>query len=190
METSTKSYPNHAADPSNALVNPDVDPTATFTQLLKLERAKRSRQLHILVTEEEFTLWTQRANGLNLNLSQYLRNCADAWTFRNDDLGSDADLQQELADIRKILASLENRFKMDLPALLNQIAKQSLAQSSNVDSRPLEAKLRDHLKGRSLFLNQLATYCAEPAPLVLEALCRLRKAGEANQDAQLRWSLK
>jgi hypothetical protein len=182
METSTKTYPPNLAD-----VVPNTDPNVSFIALLKTERLKRTRQMHILATEEEFKIWTQRADALNMNLSQYLRNCADAWTFRNEDPGSDGDLQQELADIRKILASLENRFKMDLPALLNQIANQTHVQAE--DSRPLEVKIRDHLKGRSLFLNQLATYCQAP-PIVLDALCKLRKAGEANQDAQLRWSIK
>jgi hypothetical protein len=183
METSTKAYPTNLAD-----VVPNTDPSVSFIALLKTERPKRTHQMHILATEEEFKIWTQRANALNMNLSQYLRNCADAWTFRNNEPGSDGDLQQELADIRKILAALENRFKMDLPALLNQIATQTHVQP--VDTRPIEERIQDHLNGRSLFLNQLATYCQAPPPLVLDALCRLRKIEMVKQDAQLRWSMK
>lgn len=183
METTTKSNYNDLND-----IVPNIDPNTTFISLLKTERSKRTHQMHILATEEEFKIWTQRANALNMNLSQYLRNCADAWTFRNEEPGSDGDLQQELVDIRKILAALENRFKMDLPALLNQIATQTHIQP--VDTRPLEERIQDHLNGRALFLNQLATYCQAPPPLVLDALCRLRKIEKVKQDAQLRWSMK
>lgn len=144
----------------------------------------RRCRLTILCTEQELTLWSQKAAECGMSFSGFGRECLDAYTFRNCDTNPvESQLQTELSQIQNILRNLELKFNLTLPQILNQIA------AFSPDNLSLEKKIREILTGQSLFLNNLAAYCGESAQNVLGALCKMRSKNIVTQDIQMRWVL-
>lgn len=148
----------------------------------KNNRGKNNQYIGLWITPEEKEIWTQHADSRHITLTAFIRRCIDQALFHPDG-STNTSYGEEMKQLQEEVITLSRKLNLDLPGLLSQIAQ----IKNNIDQRPLEEKINSQLQGRSLFLNQLATYCQESPEIVLSVLSRM---SSVMQDSQMRWKLK
>ena len=142
----------------------------------------RGRQSSSL-SEEERQQIKAEAEKRKQPMSDFIRSAVLNVTFdRHTPEFNSSEIMNELSVISNMIKHIEDNRERELKMTLEALASRSPAVEFS-----LEQKILLNLKGRKLFLNQIAVYCQEEPAIMIQTLAKLQKDGKVLHNKQKRW---